>query len=222
MGSAIRVAVVDDHPLYREGVIATLKSLQDFQIVGYGACTDDAFRIAREHAPDILLLDIGMPGNGLVAVQKLAGSHPLVKVVVLTVSEDENDVSVAMKAGAMGYILKGVTGRELAQTVREIHQGARYVSPSLAARILGQPSADIVISKKPSGLAELTNRELEIASHVARGLTNKEVGRVLVLSEKTVKHHMTSIMQKLQVRNRSEVVLIASGSGGRGAAHRPQ
>lgn len=215
MGGAIRVAIVDDHPLYRDGVVATFRSAADFRVVGVGGCAGDALSLVRDHNPDILLLDISIPGNGLAAIQALIQSQSAVKIVMLTVSEDEHHVSTAMKAGAAGYIVKGVTGRDLTRIAREIQQGARYVSPSLAASIMAQPKAAAAPSAALEGLSELTSREGQVVSHVARGLTNKEVARILTLSEKTVKHHMTSIMQKLQVRNRSEVVLIASGNSRR-------
>jgi two-component system, NarL family, nitrate/nitrite response regulator NarL len=212
MGGSIRVAVVDDHPLYREGIIATLKREDDFLIVGQGSCAEDAVRVVRDEKPDIALLDINMPGDGLVAARRLLEAGATSKIVLLTVSEDAQLVSSAMQSGVCGYIVKGVTGPELAGIIREIHGGARYVSPALAARILSQQAAAMVVPKPNNLLSSLTHREAQVIVQVARGLTNKEVARVLTLNEKTVKHYMTSIMQKLQARNRTEVVLIASAS----------
>ena len=209
MGGPIRVAMVDDHPLFREGVAAVLQGTVEFQIVGQGGGSEAALRLARDRSPDVIVMDLNIGGDSIATIRRIIHAHPAIKVVILTASENESYVSDAMKSGVAGYILKGVTGAELARNLREIHLGARYVDPTLAARILAQQ----VVTTRPSGpteFPELTSREGQIVGQVARGLTNKEVARVLTLSEKTVKHYMTSIMQKLQVRNRTELVLIAS------------
>lgn len=214
MADVIRVAIVDDHPLYREGIASALRAWTEFAVVGQGADAADAVRIARQLEPDIILLDKSMPGDGLAAARDIAATNLGIKCILLTVSEDERHVKSAMEAGAAGYIVKGVTGSELASALRAVHAGARYVSPALAARIIAQKAMNT--TEQPSNtLSQLTNREFEITGHVARGLTNKEVARALALSEKTVKHHMTRIMHKLQVRNRMEVVLLASTRAGR-------
>ena len=209
MGGPIRVALVDDHPLFREGVASVLHGAGNFQIVAQGAGSGDALRLSLEKQPDVLLADVDLSGNGSAMIRQIIQAHPAIKFVILTVSEDEAHVSAAMKSGASGYILKGVSGAELARTVQEIHSGSRYVDPVLAARILAR-QATVGAGPAKGSFPELTSREGQIVGQVARGLTNKEVARVLTLSEKTVKHYMTSIMQKLQVRNRTELVLIAS------------
>lgn len=218
MQDVIRVGIVDDHPLYREGVAATLAACADFEIVAQGATADEAVRIARDMSPQLLLLDIGLPGNGLRAAQRITENHPEISVVLLTVAEDEETVKSALASGVSGYIVKGVGGYELANALRSVHSGARYVSPSLAARIIAQKPS---MSPARAGdvLTGLTGRETEIARQVARGLTNKEVARALLLSEKTVKHHMTRIMHKLGIRNRMELVLMASVKAGDQGAH---
>jgi DNA-binding NarL/FixJ family response regulator len=219
MGSPIRVAVVDDHPLFREGVACVLQAADGIELVGQGAGLEDLARIAREGAVDVILADLELSHGRMEAISRLVQAHPAVRIVMLTASESEAHVSTLMKSGVVGYVLKGVTGAELARTVRDIHHGARYVDPTLAARILArQVSAPI---PSPAGFQELTSREGQIVGQVAKGLTNKEVARVLTLSEKTVKHYMTSIMQKLHVRNRTELVRVASAnldSDGRNAA----
>ncbi|MDX2156892.1 MAG: response regulator transcription factor [Hyphomicrobiaceae bacterium] len=217
MAPNIRLAIVDDHPLFIEGVVTALKAARDIDVVGQGHCAADAVRLAESLAPDVLILDINIPGDGLAAAQYLWASRTATKMVILSVSEDEANVTGAMKAGASGYIVKGVSGLELTRAVREIHRGARYVSPSLAARILAAPST---ASATPEN-ERLTQRERDVMAHVARGLTNKEVARELSLSDKTVKYYMTSIMQKLRLRNRMEVVLWATGDRDTGSSAAP-
>jgi DNA-binding NarL/FixJ family response regulator len=206
MGGRLRVAIVDDHPLFREGVVHTLRGARVLDVVGEGATAEDAIRIAKEELPDILLLDVSMPGGGIEAARSIARTCPVVKVIMLTVSELEDDVAQALEAGVKGYVLKGTSGSDLLRTLYAVSRGESYVTPELAARLLThairqEPAA-------PPRLPELTEREGQILAHVAKGLTNKEIARGLSLSEKTVKHHMTNVMQKLQVRNRVEAAMM--------------
>lgn len=205
----IRIVVADDHPLYREGVARSLADDAAFAVVGQASDADAAVELAQRLAPDIVLLDISMPaGGGISALRRImAGALPP-KVAMLTVSEEDDDVMQALKAGAVGYILKGVGSRELVSIVKDVARGQSYVSPTLAARILnamreGGP-------KRPENpLDDLSKREEDILSLVAEGKSNKEVGRALDLQEKTVKHYMTTILQKLHVRNRVEAAVMA-------------
>ncbi|HEX6001350.1 MAG TPA: response regulator transcription factor [Hyphomicrobiaceae bacterium] len=206
MSAHLRIAVVDDHPLFREGVVHTLRGACALEIVGEGATADDAIHIAEKELPDILLLDISIPGGGIEATRSITRISPLTKVVVLTISEREDDVTKALEAGAKGYILKGTSRSNLVETLLAVSRGESYVTPALAARLLRHVTQQ-ELSRSPS-LPELTTREAEILADVARGLTNKEIARARALSEKTVKHHMTNIMQKLQVRNRVEAAMI--------------
>lgn len=206
MADVIRTIVVDDHPLFRGGVIQTLDAERDIRVVGEGASADDAERLVAEQTPDVALLDISMPGDGHAVVPSLRRMAPGLRIAMLTSSEDDGDVRRALANGADGYILKGVGGGELANVVRVIADGKAYVSPTLAARLLSEPARDR--QPAPDPLAELSHREEEILTHVSRGLTNKEVARTLDLQEKTIKHYMTIILQKLNVRNRTEAALI--------------
>lgn len=208
MSSVIRVAVVDDHPLFREGVSSIFSRSERHSIVALGGNADDAVNIAREYMPDVMLIDIKMPGGGLEAVRQISEICPAVKVVMLTSSEQEDDVSRGLSLGARGYVLKGIGARELIDTVSQIVNGGTYVSPQLAAQILINAKQPKAASKSDSAVSTLTRREEQILEQVADGLTNKEIARDLEISEKTVKHYMTNIMQKLQVRNRVEAALI--------------
>jgi two-component system nitrate/nitrite response regulator NarL len=205
MSDRLRVAIIDDHPLFREGVVHTLRSARVLDVVGEGGTADDAVRIARDELPDIVLLDVSMPGGGIEAARSIASVCPVVKTIMLTVSESEQDVAQALDAGVKGYVLKGTSGSELLKTMFAISRGESYVTPGLAARLLQVKRQE---PAQGAALPELTEREGQILSQVARGLTNKEIARALTLSEKTVKHHMTNIMQKLQVRNRVEAAMV--------------
>ena len=207
MSDPIGILVVDDHPLFREGVVHSLASEPDFTVVGQAASGEEALRLAREFLPDVVLLDIAMPGwDGLVTAEKITTACPATKIVMLTVFEDEDKLLAAFKAGARGYVLKSVSARELACAVRAAASGEVYVSPSLAAGIL----VALTRGRPPDPLEELTGREHEILKLVGQGLTNREIGERLHLSEKTIKHYITNILEKLQVRSRVEAALVAA------------
>ncbi len=209
MTAPIRSAIVDDHPLIREGVARSLGEIGGFEPVGEGASAEDAERLVRASAPDILMLDISMPGGGLNALASILAAMPEQKVVMLTVSETNADIAQALKAGARGYVQKGVGSKSLAEILRDVANGQSYVSPTLSARLLSdllQPTG-----RKPDPLSQLTGREAEILKLVAEGLSNKEVAARLSLQEKTVKHHMSRVLAKLNVRNRVEAALLMRG-----------
>ncbi len=203
MSDKIKVVIIDDHPLLRQGVVTILKAQRDMQVVGEGATAQDAMRLAATLQPDIVLLDISIPGGGVGAAQGVASSCPDVKIAILTASEQEDDVTAAFRAGARAYIVKGVPPRELVRILRAVHAGETYVTPNL--------SVDLLVRRETAGppnpLDEITERELEILEGVVAGSSNKEIGHRLGLSEKTIKYHMTNILQKLQVRSRVEAAL---------------
>ncbi|WJR68160.1 response regulator transcription factor [Neorhizobium sp. CSC1952] len=221
--TAIKIAVVDDHPLFREGVTRSFSEIEDFDIVGEGGSRDDAIRIVRDLCPDVMLMDISMPGNGLEAIGEALRHCPDLKIVMLTVSEASDDIAKALKLGAKGYVLKGVGSRGLAEIVRTVASGESYVSPALSARLIAGLSASVEAAEKPDPMAELTDREQEVLHLVASGLSNKRVARELDLHEKTVKHHMTRILSKLKVSNRTEAALVLrDATDQRSAAERAQ
>lgn len=202
----IRVVVIDDHPLFREGVSRSLSELDDFEVVGEGASAEDAVRIATQQDPDIVLLDLSMPGGGIKAIQPLLMQRPKQKIVVLTVSEAGEDVAEALKNGAKGYVLKGVGSRTLAEILRSVAAGDTYVAPKLSAALLSRLVTPQPI-RQPDSLEALTIRERQILELVAKGLSNKHVAIELNLHEKTIKHHMTRVLAKLGVGNRTEAAL---------------
>lgn len=207
----LHVVIVDDHALFRESLATLLRAEPDIDVVGLGGTADEAVRLARDLLPDIILLDLDMPGDGLSAAKTIAEELPVTRIVVLTASEEDDHLIAALKTGARAYILKGVAARELLRILRSVAAGESYVPPALAASLLlemheaGRQSA-----KQPENpLNDLTERERQILEGMASGLSNKEIGQKLFLSEKTVKHYITNILQKLQVRNRVEAALLA-------------
>ncbi len=209
MTEPIRVVVADDHPLFREGVITSLQSMSDIVVVGQAEDAAGALRLVRDELPDVVLLDVTMPGGGIDAASKIAAACPATRIVMLTVSEDEDDLLAAMKAGASGYVLKGISARELEKVVRTVSAGDAYVAPSLAWGLLREMS-----EPRPSDpLAELSSRERQVLELVGGGLSNQEIGLKLSLAEKTIKHYMTNILTKLQVRSRVEAALLAARVG---------
>jgi two-component system nitrate/nitrite response regulator NarL len=207
MTDSISIVVVDDHPLFRQGVVHSLQMEPGFTVVGETASGEEALELARTLLPDLVLLDISMAGwNGITTAEKITTACPATTIVMLTVSDDKDKLLAAFKAGARGYVLKGVSGKELASVVRSAAAGEVYVSPSLAAEML----VSLTQGRAPDPLQELTERERQILGLIGTGLTNREIGERIFLSEKTVKHYVTNILQKLQVRSRVEAALLAS------------
>lgn len=209
----IRLVIIDDHPIFREGVVAILSSEPDLEVVGQGVNAQDAVRLTRELLPDVVLLDVNMPGSGVSAAQTIASAFPVVKIIMLTGSSEEDDVMAALKAGAHAYVLKGVAARELNGILHTVYRGEGYVTPSLAANLLSEMKSAPQGEKQPSGamdvFEELTERERQILELIAEGTSNKEIGQKLFLTEKTIKHYVTNILQKLHVSNRVQAAMLA-------------
>jgi DNA-binding NarL/FixJ family response regulator len=211
MQRKIRIGVVDDHPLYRDGVVSALEAELDIEIVGQGENATDAIQIAHDHAPDILLIEMNIPGGGLSALAKISLRCPSTRILVLTDVDDETEVRSALRKGARGYLLKETTRYELVSAVRMINKGQSYVSPSFAAQLImlrGAEESDKPIS--PNHFPELSEREKRILMLILQGLSNRVIGEELGLTEKTVKGYLTGIMEKLQVRNRLEAAIKAA------------
>jgi DNA-binding NarL/FixJ family response regulator len=208
VGDTIRVAVADDHPLFRAGVIASLRDEPGIEVVGEAVDAPTALALARSELPDVMILDIAMPGGGLTAAASIASACPATRIVMLTVSEDEDDLLAAVKAGASGYVLKGAGASELAGVIRSVIAGDVYVPPALAWGMLRELRAP-----RSGPYDELTDREREVLQLVAEGLSNQEVAHRLGLAEKTIKHYMTNILGKLQVRSRVEAALLVAREG---------
>jgi len=215
MSEPIRILLADDHPLFREGVAASLAAA-DFAVIAQAGSGEAAVELAFDLHPDMVLLDVNMPGmGGIAAAARIAAALPAMRIMMLTVSENSESLLAALKAGAHGYVLKGVSASELRSIVRNVAAGEAYVTPALAAELLTEFSRP----RTPDSFATLTVRETDVLDLLSQGLTNREIGDRLHLAEKTVKHHMTVILQKLHVRTRTEAALLAVQ---RGLAGRPE
>ena len=211
MHNKIRIGVIDEQPLYRDGLVSALEAEPDMEVVGQGESALEAVQIAHDCLPDILLMDMNMPGGGLNALAKIAFRCPSTKVLVLTSVNDESEVRSALRKGARGYLLKETGRSELVSAVRMINKGQRYVSPGFAAQLImskGMEGREILISPNP--FPELSDREKRILMLILQGRSNRMIGDELGLTEKTIKGYLTAIMDKLRVRNRVEAAIVAA------------
>ena len=208
----IRIILADDHPIFRDGLVHSIEETGEFEVVGVGGSAEDAVALAFQHKPDIALLDLSMPGNGINAAKQIRDADTAGAIAILTVSEDSEDVTAAMGAGASGYLLKGVSAHELREILTKLAAGEAHVSPGLAAQMLRVMHTRA--AQGPQPIDDLTKREEDILKGVAAGKSNKEIGLDLNIQEKTVKHYMTIILSKLQARNRVEAALIAQKAWG--------
>ena len=211
--SNIRVLIVDDHTLFRYGMRAMFTSTPGYEVVGEAADGEEAVRMAAELSPDVVLMDLQMPGmNGIEATRRIAASSPAVAVVVVTMLGDDDSVFAAMRAGARGYVLKGADGEEVLEVVGAVVRGEAHFGPEIAARIMGFFSATRSVSPSEA-FPDLTAREAEILDLIARGMSNGDIARRLHLSAKTVRNHVSNVFLKLQVADRSQAIVRAREAG---------
>lgn len=213
MSGAVRVLLADDHALFRAGLASLLKAW-GLQVVGEAGNGEEAIAETRDLRPDLIFMDITMPRrNGLEATRAIKAEFPDIKVVILTVSDDEQDLFEAIKSGAEGYLLKNLREEEFADLVSRVRRGEPVMSPGLARRLL----QEFARLKQEEDRAELevglTGREREVLEHVTLGATNKEIAAALYISENTVNYHMKNILSKLHLRNRAQVVAWAIEHG---------
>jgi DNA-binding NarL/FixJ family response regulator len=212
----IRVLLADDQVLVRAGFRALLDAQDDIEVVGEAGDGDQAVRLTRELAPDIVLMDIRMPGtDGLAATRQIAADGQLasVRVVILTTFELDEYVFEAVRSGASGFLVKDTEPDELVQAVRVVAGGDALLSPSVTRRLIGEFAARAKEPRRPGGLAELTDREQEVLALVGDGLSNGEIAKRLYVSPATAKTHVSRAMIKLQARDRAQLVVIAYESG---------
>jgi two-component system NarL family response regulator len=209
----IKVLVVDDHVLFRRGVEMVLGSTADIVVVGEAANGDDALLRAVELQPDIVLLDVRMPGRGgLDVCAEIVAAVSGVRVIMLTISDSEEDLYAAIRAGASGYLLKEISIEEVVTAVRAVHAGQSLISPPMAGKLLTEFAAMVRREdelRDTTGTPRLTDRELEVLKLVATGLNNRDIARELYISENTVKNHIRNILEKLQLHSRMEAVVYA-------------
>lgn len=200
----IRILIADDHQLFRDGLKALLSSAADTQVIGEAAAGDEAIHLASSHQPDVILMDLQMPGvNGIEATRRIVKDLPEVKVLMLTMFDDDHSVFSAMRAGARGYVLKGLKHDEMLRAIRAVASGEAIFSPGIASRMIDFFSK--MHSPQPQTLfPELTEREREVLQLLARNYTNARIAAELVLTPKTVRNYVSSILSKLQAADRTE------------------
>jgi DNA-binding NarL/FixJ family response regulator len=209
----LRVLIADDHMLFRDGLRALLGSAVDTELVGEAATGDEAVSLATNLQPDVVLMDIQMPGlNGIEATRSIVQASPRVNVLILTMFDDDASVFAAMRAGARGYLLKGAKHAETLRAIRAVGDGEAIFSPSIAARLMDF-FASIRPATVPQAFPELSDREREVLGLMAEGYKNADIAARLVLSPKTVRNHVSNILDKLQVADRAEAMLRARGAG---------
>jgi len=209
----LRLLIADDHPAFRAGLRLLLESLTDLEVtvVAEAASGEQALEAAIELSPDIIVMDLQMPGlGGIETTRRVVRAAPHVRVLVLTMFDDDNSVFAALRAGAHGYVLKGAGQEQLARAIRAVSAGESIFSPAIAKRVL-QVFAQT--GPRPLAFPELTKREREVLDLIARGLSNPDITRQLVLSPKTVRNHVSNILFKLQARDRSAAIVRAREAG---------
>ncbi|MDQ6854689.1 MAG: response regulator transcription factor [Actinomycetota bacterium] len=211
-GESIRVVIVDDHALFRRGLDLVLSEEPDIKVVGEAADGIEAVHRAEEMTPDVVVMDVRMPrSTGIEAARRIRERLPDTKVIMLTVSDNEEDLYAAVKAGASGYLLKEISIEELADAVRAVARGHSLISPSMASKLLSEFNVLVQQSEERhrSLLPSLTEREIDVLKLVAKGLSNREISEELYISENTVKNHVRNILEKLHLHSRMEAVVYA-------------
>jgi two-component system NarL family response regulator len=210
----IRTMIVDDHALFRRGLEMVLDEEPDIELVGQASDGTEAVEKAAESLPDIVLMDIRMPrSNGIEACRAMKEAAPSAKIIILTISDEEEDLFEAIRAGASGYLLKDIPLDEVADTVRAVHGGQSLINPSMAGKLLTEFATlakrddDERAQELPA--PRLTEREMQVLKLVARGMNNRDIAKELFISENTVKNHVRNILEKLQIHSRMEAVMVA-------------
>lgn len=210
----IKILVADDHFLFREGLARILNDAPDMRVVATVGTGEDALVRAGEFKPDVIVMDVNMPGmGGVEATRRLHDLHPQIQVLMLTVSEKESDLFNAVRAGAHGYLLKNAGGAELIDAIQRVYSGEAIVAPAMAAKLLDEFAASVPKQGHTAPGDDLTNRERQVLELVARGMSNKEIANQLVLSPHTVKAHLRTILDKLHLRSRSQAAVWAARHG---------
>jgi len=209
--TTIRVMVVDDHPVFRLGMVALLTSIDGFDVVGEAATADEAVAVSAAQSPDVIVMDLHLgPGSGIDATRRILDAQPAIGILAVTMMDDDDSVFAAMRAGARGYLLKGAAPDDIERAVRSVSNGDVILGPQVAAQAIrflaSGPSAAVAFP-------ELTVREREILDLVARGLDNTSVSRRLDLSPKTIRNHLSNVFTKLQVADRSQAIIRARDAG---------
>ena len=209
---SIRLLIVDNHTLFRQGLVSLLQSEPGMQVIGEAGSGEDALRLVPQLQPDVVLMDVKMPGiGGVEATRRLVEAKPETRILMLTVSEEEESLIAAIQAGARGYILKNADAEELLDAIQRVNAGDATLSPAMTLRLfqtLRSGGAPIPVSDLP-----LTTRERDVFHLLAEGASNREIAETLTITENTVKTHVRNILEKLELRNRGEVAAFARRIG---------
>ncbi|HEX2381252.1 MAG TPA: response regulator transcription factor [Acidimicrobiales bacterium] len=207
---AIRVLICDDHALFRRGLVMVLESEDGIEVVAEAEDGEEAIRRAQDAAPDVVLMDVRMPRmSGIDATRAISETAPAAKVLMLTVSDEEEDLYEAVKAGATGYLLKEISIEEVANAIRAVVTGQSLISPSMASKLLSEFNNLARQAQQKVVAPKLTDRELQVLKLVAQGMSNREAAETLFISENTVKNHVRNILEKLHLHSRMEAVVYA-------------
>ncbi|HZY66000.1 MAG TPA: response regulator transcription factor [Rubrobacteraceae bacterium] len=216
----LRILIAEDHPLFRKGIVSLLSSQSGFEVVGEATTGAEAAALAEKLQPDVVLMDLQMPGgSGIDATRKIVAESPSVRILVVTLFEDEDSVFMALRAGARGYVLKDAEEEELVQAIRAVGRGEAIFSPQVAEKVLAYFASPQPKSAPPQAFPALTVREREVLELIALGHPNPSIARELSLSTKTVGNYVSNIFTKLQVADRAQAMIRAreAGLGGRGS-----
>jgi two-component system NarL family response regulator len=209
---SITVVIADDHALFRRGLTMVLESEPDIEVVGEANDGHEVVALAEKFMPDLVLMDVRMPGRGGIdAAQSIKDAVPHTKILMLTISDEEEDLYDAIKVGASGYLLKEISIEEVADSIRQVHAGQSLISPSMASKLLTEFAAMARKDEEKQQMPtpRLTDREMEVLTLVAQGLNNRDIAKELFISENTVKNHVRNILEKLHLHSRMEAVVYA-------------
>jgi DNA-binding NarL/FixJ family response regulator len=210
---SLRVLIADDHPLFRHGLSALLSASPDFEVIGEATTGEEVIELAATFQPDVILMDIQMPGvNGIEATRRILHTSPHIRILIITMFEDDASVFTAMRAGARGYVLKDAQKADMLQAIRSVGRGEAIFSPAIATRLIDFFSAPRPVAP-PQAFPELTEREREILILIAQGQNNTEIATRLVLSPHTVRNYVSNIFSKLQVADRAQAIIRARDAG---------
>ena len=210
MGSRINVLIADDHVLMRQGLKQILELEKDIAVIAQASNGNDAVKLAREHRPDIILMDINMPGiNGLQAIKEIKQEKLQCRIIVLTIHEDREYLFKTLQMGAEGYVLKDAEPSVLVEAIRNVHSGQSYIQPNMTRELVREFNRVTLHEKEKNDARDLTAREIEVLELIAEGMINKEIAKQLYISEKTVKNHVSNIFRKLDVSDRTQAAIYA-------------
>jgi DNA-binding NarL/FixJ family response regulator len=202
-----RIVVVDDHPIVRQGVVATLEDEQDFQVVGTAGSAEEALELVGRLGPEVVLLDLELPGmSGLEAIPRIIQISPITRVLVFTAYDMEERVLSAVRSGVRGYLLKGAPTAEIVEAIRAVAADESILAPRVTGKVM-------TAMRSPRSAGQLTGREREVLRLIAEGLPSKQIASALGISERTVKFHTTSLLRKLEADNRAQAVALAAQRG---------